>query len=452
MKKNWLPNWLGKGLKGKTVIEYLPDADEIERSPVPRLAQITMHVLLTALVSFIAWSAFSQLDEVVVAQGRLVNPSPNVVVQPLETGLIKTLDVRVGQVVKKGDTLATLDATNAQADETQLQLRLSSLETQLQGLNQELSGEVGTDNSPANADTQLQANLLKERKANYQAQQSKMSETAAKLRANLATNRHDQQLISSRLRSLKEIEAMQEKMVAQKYGAPMQLLEAQARSKEVERDLQLASSREQEITREMAAFSAEKLAFEKGWRQKLMEETLSISRERDSVKEQLQKADRRNRLVTLTAPVDGVVLEIAKLSPGSIVREAETFFTLVPLNAPLEAEVHIDSLDVGYIKLGSATHIKVDAFPFQRHGTLDASVRTVSEDAFRRETASKNGADAYYIARIALDNTELKAMKDGARLLPGMTLTAEIVVGHRTIMSYMAWPLTKGLSEAAREP
>ena len=313
MKKNWLPNWLGKGLKGKTVIEYLPDADEIERSPVPRLAQITMHVLLTALVSFIAWSAFSQLDEVVVAQGRLVNPSPNVVVQPLETGLIKTLDVRVGQVVKKGDTLATLDATNAQADETQLQLRLSSLETQLQGLNQELSGEVGTDNSPANADTQLQANLLKERKANYQAQQSKMSETAAKLRANLATNRHDQQLISSRLRSLKEIEAMQEKMVAQKYGAPMQWLEAQARSKEVERDLQLASSREQEIMREMAAFSAEKLAFEKGWRQKLMEETLSISRERDSVKEQLQKADRRNRLVTLTAPVDGVVLEIAKL-------------------------------------------------------------------------------------------------------------------------------------------
>jgi HlyD family secretion protein len=450
--KNWLPNWLGKGLKGKTVIEYLPDADEIERSPVPRLAQITMHVLLTALVSFVAWSALSELDEVVVAQGRLVNPSPNVVVQPLETGVIKTLDVRVGQVVKKGDTLATLDATNAQADETQLQLRLSSLETQLQGLNQELSGEVGTDNPPANADTQLQANLLKERKANYQAQQSKMAETAAKLRANLATNRHDQQLISSRLRSLKEIEAMQEKMVAQKYGAPMQLLEAQARSKEVERDLQLASSREQEIIREMAAFSAEKMAFEKGWRQKLMEETLNISRERDSVREQLQKADRRNKLVTLTAPVDGVVLEIAKLSPGSIVREAETFFTLVPLNAPLEAEVHIDSLDVGYIKLGSATHIKVDAFPFQRHGTLDASVRTVSEDAFKRETASKNAGDAYYIARISLDKTELKSMKDGARLLPGMTLTAEIVVGHRTIMSYMAWPLTKGLSEAAREP
>jgi HlyD family secretion protein len=450
--KKWLPAWLSKGPKGKTVVEYLPDADEIERSPVPRSAQLTMHVLLTALVVFGLWASLSQLDEVVVAQGRLVTPMPNVVVQPIETGVIKTLDVRVGQVVKKGDTLATLDSTVSQADETQLQVRLDSLETQLQGLNQELSGETSPDKEVPTADSKLQASLLLERRANYQAQQAKMGENAAKLRAALATNRHDQQLIASRLRSLKEIESMQEKMVAQKYGAPLQLLEAQARSKEVERDLQLAQSREQEIQRESAAFSAEKTAFEKGWRQKLMEESLNISRERDSVKEQLQKADRRNRLVTLTAPIDAVVLEIAKLSPGSVVREAETFFTLVPLNAPLEAEVRIDSLDVGYIKLGGATHIKVDAFPFQRHGTLDAKVRSLSEDAFKRETPSKTASEAYYLARIELGDIGLKNMADGSRLLPGMTLTAEIVVGQRTVLSYMAWPLTKGISEAAREP
>jgi len=329
---------------------------------------------------------------------------------------------------------------------------LDSLETQLQGLSQELSGEVAVEGTTNSADSKLQSQLLSERKANYQAQQSKMAETAAKLRANLATNRSDQQLISSRLRSLKEIEAMQEKMVAQKYGAPLQLLEAQARSKEVERDLQLAKNRELEIMREMSAFSSEKTAFEKGWRQKLMEETLAVSRERDAIKEQLLKADRRSRLVTLTAPVDGVVLEIAKLSPGSIVREAETFFTLVPLNAPLEAEVHIDSLDVGYVKLGLPSHIKVDAFPFQRHGTLDGTVRTVSEDAFRREISSKTGSDAYYIGRVALNGEALKNMTDGARLLPGMTLAAEIVVGQRSVLSYMAWPLTKGISEAAREP
>ena len=245
---------------------------------------------------------------------------------------------------------------------------------------------------------------------------------------------------------------MQEKMVQQKFGAPLQLLEAQQRSKEVERDLQLTSSREQEIRRELAAFEAEKTAFERGWRQKLMEDLLTISRERDAVREQLQKADKRRKLVTLLAPVDAVVLEIAKLSPGSVVREAETFFTLVPLNVALEAEVQIDAVDVGYIKRGDGAHVKLDAFPFQRHGTLDAKVRTISEDAFRRDAAARAGPDAYYLSRITLDNTNLKNMQTSGRLMPGMTLTAEIVVGKRTVMSYLAWPLTKGMNEAVREP
>ena len=450
--KRWFSSKRRKGAKGKTVIEYLPDADEIERSPVPRFAQITMQVLLAAFASFALWASLSQLDKVVLAQGRLVNPLPNVVIQPLETSIIQSVNVRVGQVVKKGDILASLDATFIQADETQLRVRLSSLETQIQGFGQELSGDGAQGKPVVNADDQLQADLLFERKANYRAQQAKMSETAARLRAALATNRHDQKLVASRLRSLKEIESMQEKMVAQKFGAPLQLLEAQQRSKEVERDLELVGSREQEIKRELGAFEAEKTAFEKGWRQKTMEDLLNLTRERDSVSEQLQKADKRHQLVTLVAPVDAVVLEIAKLSPGSIVKEAETFFTLVPMNVVLEAEVHIDSADVGYIKLGHPVHLKLDAYPYQKHGTLDAKVRTISEDAFRRDASAKSGADAYYLSRITLDKNTLKNMIESSRLLPGMTLTAEIVVGQRSVISYLAWPLTKGMTEAIREP
>ena len=182
-----------------------------------------------------------------------------------------------------------------------------------------------------------------------------------------------------------------------------------------------------------------------------MEDLLTVSRERDALQEQLQKADKRHKLITLVAPEDAVVLDVIKLSPGSIVREAESFFTLVPLNVPLEAEVRIDSADVGYIKLGHPVHLKIDAFPFQRHGTLDGTVRTVSEDAFKRE-AAKGAGDVYYISRINLTGTTLKNMVDKSRLLPGMTLSAEIVVGHRTVMSYIAWPLMKGLGEAGREP
>ncbi|WP_326538927.1 HlyD family type I secretion periplasmic adaptor subunit [Pseudorhodoferax sp.] len=435
-----------------TAVEYLPDADEIERSPVPPLARKTLHVLVLAVVAFVAWASLSQVDQVVVAKGRLVNPLPNVVVQPLETGVVQSVEVRVGQIVRKGDALASLDATFTQADESQLRVRLASLETQVRRLQQELSGKPGGRAAAGDADGQLQATLLAERQANYQAQQRKLAETAAKLRAALATNQQDQQLVASRLKSLRDIEAMQERMVAQKFGSPLQLLEAQQRTKEVTRELELAVSREQELRRELAAFDAEQTAFEKGWRQKTMEDLLTASRERDGLREQLQKAERRQRLVTLVAPQDAVVLEIAKLSPGSVVREAETFFTLVPLNVRLEAEVQVEASDVGYIRRGDKAHVKLATFPFQRHGTLDSQVRTISEDAFQRDPNARSGTDAYYLARLALQDTVLKNMSDSARLLPGMTLDAEIVVGRRSVMSYLAWPLTKGLDEAIREP
>jgi HlyD family secretion protein len=438
--------------KGKTVVEYLPDADEIERSPVPRLAQTTLQLLLLVFAAFLVWASVSHIDLVVVAQGRLINPLPNVVVQPLETSIIQSVDVRSGQVVRKGDKLATLDATFAQADEAQLKAKLGSLEIQAQGLEFELAGNVATISPALNEDARLQESLLTERRANYRAQQMKMAETAAKLRAALATNRSDQQRIAARLKSLKEIESMQEKMVAQKFGAPIQLLEAQQRTKEVERDLELSGNREQEIRRELSAFDAEKMAFERGWRQKAMEELLVVTRERDAVKEQLQNADKRFKLVTLTSPLDAVVLEVAKLSPGSIVQGGETFFTLVPLNVELLAEVQIGSGDIGYIQKGDVVHIKLDAFPFQRHGMLDATIKNISQDAFKRESSAKSAVDAYYLTQIGLGKIELKNMLESARLLPGMTLTAEIVVGKRSVISYLAWPLTKGLNEAIREP
>jgi HlyD family secretion protein len=279
-----------------------------------------------------------------------------------------------------------------------------------------------------------------------------MDEDIARLQATLSTNRHDQQMLAEHVKPLREIERMQETLVARNFGARVRLLEAQEKRQDVERNMQLAKNREQEIKRELAGMEAEKIAFKKGWRQKMMEEMLSTSRDRNSVNEQLQKADKRRKLVTLTSPSDAVVLDIAKVSLGSVVQGGGAFFTLVPLDTELEAEVQIDSLDVGYVKAGDAARLKLDAYPFQRHGLLDGEVRTISEDAFRREADPGQNMDAYYKGRISLGHTQLKRMPERARLLPGMTLTAEIVVGERSVISYLLWPLTKALDESMQEP
>jgi HlyD family secretion protein len=437
-----------------TDVEFLPDADEIERRPLPPYARITVHALAAMLVCFLAWASFAEIDEVVKAQGRLATPLSNIVVQPIETSIIRSIDVRVGQVVKKGERLATLDPTDADADQAQLRLKFDSLDTQVKRLNAELAGKSApVETGTVSADTQLQDRLAGERRANFAAQVLRLNENIAKTRAALETNLRDQQVLGDRTKSLREVETMQERLVDQKFGAKVNLLDARNKRMEVERDYTLAKNQEPEIRRELAGLDAEKQAFVNGWRQKIMEDMLSLTRDRDATAEQLKKGSLRRDKVMLTAPVDAMVQDIAKLSQGSVAQAAEKMFTLVPLGTALDAEVQIDSLDVGHVKQGDVAHIKLDAFPFQKHGTLDARVRTLSEDAFKRDTPNpETGTDAYYVSRLDLGKDMLKNMDPHARLLPGMTLTAEIVVGKRTVLSYLLWPLTKGLDEAIREP
>src|SRR5471030_1848688 len=425
----------------QTEIDFLPDADAIERGPLPRFVRLTLHVLALALFAFIVWASLSRVEKVVTARGRLVNPQQNIVVQPLETSIIQRIDVQAGQIVKKGQVLATLDPTFAQADEAQLRTRLRSLDTQTEGLRAELAGKRApgaTAGGKGDADDVLQSQLSGERQANFESQKTKLDQNIASLRASIETNKRDQQVLAQRVKSLREMESMQEQLMAEQFGAKLHLLEARDRRLEVERDLVVQQNKAQELASSLAGAQAERAAFGNGWRQKMMEDLLAAT---------------RHQLVQLVAPADAVVLDTGKLSVGSVIREAETMFTLVPLGAEMEAEVQIDSLDIGYIKPGALAHLKVDAFSFQQHGTLDGKVVTISQDAFRREAGSPaQGLDAYYLSRITFSGSHLKKMGAGAHLLPGMTLNAEIVVGKRSVMSYLLWPLTKAVDESIREP
>ena len=101
------------------IVDFLPDADEIERRPLPRSAGVTLHLLAAALLVFLLLATFSEVDLMVTARGRLITPLPNIVVQPLDTAIIQEINVKSGQIVKKGERLATLDPTFTGADESE---------------------------------------------------------------------------------------------------------------------------------------------------------------------------------------------------------------------------------------------------------------------------------------------------------------------------------------------
>ncbi|MGQ0664637.1 MAG: HlyD family efflux transporter periplasmic adaptor subunit, partial [Pseudomonadota bacterium] len=146
-----------------------------------------------------------------------------------------------------------------------------------------------------------------------------------------------------------------------------------------------------------------------------------------------------------------VVLDVAKRSIGSVLREAEPLVTLVRLDTPVEAEVEIEAKDVGYVRAGDQARIKFEAFPFQRHGTLEGTVRSISEDVFAADPEGKRAP--IHRARVAYPpGARLGLVPDGFRLIPGMAVTAEIKVGSRRVISYFLYPVFRTFDEAMREP
>ena len=198
-------------------------------------------------------------------------------------------------------------------------------------------------------------------------------------------------------------------------------------------------------------WSSYREAFIQQWAAQVSQELVTARNGLDTARQQLAKAARHEDLVRLAAPDDAVVLKLAKLSVGSVLKEGDPLVTLAPMRSPVEAEVHILARDVGFCRPGDRVTLKLDPFHFIEHGTASGVLRWISEGAF---TQDDNGTptEPYYKARIALTEVSLKSVPNSFRLVPGMTLTADIQVGTRSAFMYVWRGIIRGIGEAMREP
>ena len=154
----------------------------------------------------------------------------------------------------------------------------------------------------------------------------------------------------------------------------------------------------------LASIMADRDAFIQQWSTQLSQDLATARGTLDTTQASLEKALRHRDLVRLTAAEDSVVLTVATVSVGSVLKEGDTLFTLMPMNAPVEAEIHVASRDVGFVRAGDRCVLKIDAFNYMEHGTAEGSVRWISDNAFTTDD-NNQPVDAYYKARCSVDAT-----------------------------------------------
>ena len=443
------------------ILEFQSPSAAIVTAPIPASARGVIWMITAMFFSCVVAMGLIPIDKVVTASGKVVSEAATLVVQPLETSIVRSIDVTEGQVVRAGDILARLDPTFATADVGALAAQVASLQAEVSRLQAEVDGRPFTY-SGSDPNLSLQAAIFGQRQAERTFKLETYQQQINSLAATIARSLADAAGLQQRLDVAERVEKMRKELERLQVGSKLNTLGAVDNRLEIARNVQNAINTAEAAKRDLAAKVAERDSYDGNWRADVAEKLAESTRKLSDAREQLSKAQLRRQLVELRADRDATVLTIAKVSVGSVLQSGAEFITLVPLDAPLEVEANISGRDDGFVHVGDQVAVKFDTFPYSQYGLAYGKVRLISADSFNAQDEEKshsgsvpvspNSMAIFYRSRITLEDIKLHNTPAGFHIVPGMPVTADIKVGKRTVLGYLMGRFIPMTSEAMREP
>ncbi|MEW6633941.1 MAG: HlyD family type I secretion periplasmic adaptor subunit [Pseudomonadota bacterium] len=443
------------------ILEFQWPSTAVANAPIPFVARGIVWIISSLVLVLIALAALIPVDQVVTTRGLVVSQSPNIVVQPLETAIIRSIEVREGQRVKAGQLLARLDATFASADLAALAMQVSTLEAEVGRLKAEAAGEP-FNYSGLDPSWTLQASIFERRKAVYDAKVENFDRQKDELSSVISRSESDADGYRQRVAVASSIEQMRKQLEAREVGSRLNTLIAEDNRAEMSRALTNAEQTAEAARRQQAAVAADRDSYIQGWRAEVSQSLSEANSRMSDARELLNKAKLRRQLVELKSESDAIVQSVAKVSVGSVLQSGERFITLVPASAPLEIETNIIGRSSGFVHVGDQVVVKFDTFPYSQYGLAHGTVRTLSPDSFSAQEQARDPnnslamvpseAEPFYRARISIDQVALHDVPAGFAVTPGMPVTADVKVGRRTVLKYILGAMLPIGQEAMREP
>lgn len=442
-------------------VAFLPAALSLQDSPSHPAPRRAAWAICTLFVIALVWAAFGQVDIVAVAPGRIVVSDSSKTVQPLESGVVKRVLVKDGDLVQAGQVLVELDATNASADKESVQEQLASAISEeqrttalMQALRDgkppvlRLTGSAAVPpplGEGRNGGESIRAQLNSE----YQditAKLAKLGAEQARRQAEIATVRETIAKLEATLPIAQQREADFKRLADQGF---MSSHAGQDRMRErIEQERDLATQRARLLEAQATATETEnaRASYLAETQRLLSERQAQASLKRQQLLQERSKTEQRSRLTQLTAPVTGTVQQMAIHTEGGVVTPAQVLMVVVPRDAQVTAEVIVDNKDIGFVNAGQRVQIKLETFPYTRYGTIEAKVDSVTADAVNDE---KRGA--IFPATLTLAKRDIDVDGKRIRISPGMNVTAEIKTGKRRVIEYLLDPIERATSESLQE-
>ena len=385
-------------------------AQVVEPAPA---AMWAVYLLLGALVLAIAWAAIAQVDIVVRANARVVPDGREQVIASLEGGILRELKVREGQQVAEGDELALIDPTRFEAQQAEGQAKRLALLGMVARLEAEAAGRELR--FPAELSKQA-PQVVQGETDSWRARQRALDEAAGITRRNA-------ELLQREL-------AMAQTLSSRGLMSEVEVMRLRRQVNELQLQVQERVNR---------------------FRQEASAELVKARTELSQLEEQLVVRDDALRRTVLTSPVRGIVKQIRVSTIGGVIGPGAPVMEIVPIGSRVLVEARIRPADIGFVQVGQEVVVKLSAYEYSVYGGLKGQVQSISPDVLGDAEKVMPGAEAgYFKAMIRADRSSLRAGDKPLQVLPGMSGTADVRTGERSVLSYLLRPLMKS-QEAFRE-
>ena len=412
----------------------------LEQTP-SKISKVLKLWLITILL-FIIWASFASIDEITRGSGKAIPYGQNQVIQNLEGGIVESILVHEGQVVKKGDVILKINNAKSESTSETNIMKYNELIAKQLRLDAEANSHrfrtLKTDDKELKKQIQLAKQLYRSNRIEILAQDdSFVQQIEQKKQAYLEAKAKIRSLKKS-LEYVTEEISMTAPMVQEGVKSKVDFLKLKREANGIQNDIEAAVLSLPRLKFAIEEFRNKRSEAKQKFINKAKEELNKITSEIARLKTQQIALSDQVKRTKVTSPVDGIIQKLFVNTVGGVIKPGADLVEIVPTNKKLYLEIKIKPKDIAYIRPGAEAKVKISAYDYAIYGGLVGNVVNISPD-----TITDKKEKTFYLIYVETKKNYLGTKEHPLKIIPGMTANVDIVTGKKTVLQYILKPILK---------
>jgi membrane fusion protein, adhesin transport system len=403
----------------------------------PSKTSRVIKIWLFSIFVFIVWASYAEIDEITRGDGDVVPYGQNQIIQNLEGGIVESILIQEGQLVKTGQVILKINNSKSMSTAESNAMKFRELEAKRMRLHAQ-ANDLDYKSNKITLQSELEELLYDSSRLEFEAKDASIDKQIQQRKQEYKEAQAKIKTLQKSLEFVMEEIAMTAPMVRQGVKSKVDFLQLKREANGIENEIESA-----ELSLPRLKFAIEeyqekrieaKQLFINIAKKELNEVTAEISRLKT---QQVALSDQVDRTM-VKSPVDGIVQTLFVNTVGGVIKPGADLIEIVPTDKRLSLDIKIKPSDIAFIHPGAEVKVKISAYDYAIHGGLIGKVVKISPD-----TITDKKDNTFYMINVETDKNYLGTQENPLHITPGMMASVDIITGKKTVMQYILKPILK---------